>query len=203
MKRKDGKPNKPHARGYKTRPTIRGESRVPLAEAEAALAKKVKRPDGSEREATIIEAVQALWPQNSRARIVKLVTEKYGCKPITVDRAIALAKDAAMAYLKQTRDERVAESAAFLDAIARKAWRTEKLSSARLAIMDKARLAGDIKPDVIVLGDASRPAAELEREAEELKSGIDEARRRAGAGAPSSAEGQASSRRGGDRPGTP
>jgi hypothetical protein len=119
---------------------------------------------------SLLDAVADMLPMGSRGHCVAVLTARYGVTAATVDRAIAQFKAIAADELALDRGDRIRLTYEKLHLIARRATREKQFHSARGALTDAAKLAGDMRADVLLLtAGADRPADELQAQAQELK----------------------------------
>lgn len=110
-----------------------------------------------------------LWGQRRQDILFILKEGPYFASSATIDRIIREVKDAWLAELQRTRQERVAKNRRRLERIVERAFETDDLSNARGAIMDQSKLTGDLAPDIHVLLGGDKDPEALLAQAEELK----------------------------------
>ncbi len=125
---------------------------------------------------SLFDAVADMLPMGSRGHCVATLSKRYHCAVATVDRAIAKFKGVALEELALDRGERIRLTYEKLHLIARRATRADQFYAAKGALVDAAKLAGDMRPDVLLLSGADRPADELKDQAEELRAIADRRR---------------------------
>jgi hypothetical protein len=108
----------------------------------------------------LVDAVYEIFTYNTRGQIIQQLRPLYGCSEQTIDRAISKCKVMADEYARAPRQERLRRAVASLEAIKRKAIKVGNFQAARGAMVDQARIYGDLKVKIEV--DQSRkPAEEL------------------------------------------
>jgi len=118
----------------------------------------------------LLDAVEdgMLWGKKTYELKAELAP-RYGVHPLMIDMAIREVKDYWAKELARTRQERLSKNRQRLEKIVEKAFKSGELKTAKDAIMDQAKLTGDMAPDVhVMLGGDKDPEALL-LQAEELK----------------------------------
>ncbi len=117
---------------------------------------------------SLYDAVADLLPMSSRGTVVKQLSEKYGCAIGTVDRAIGKFRADVAEELAMDRPDRIRRTYEKLHLISRRATREKQYYAAKGALVDAAKLAGDMRPDVLLAAaNADMPADVLQALAEE------------------------------------
>lgn len=116
----------------------------------------------------LVEAVMEMELYRSRGYIVQVLTKRYSCSTMTIDRAIAAAKDASDDELSMDRADRIRKNYQRLISNARKANAAGQHAAVTGSIREASTLASDRRPDVVLIPGADLDSAALEAEVRRL-----------------------------------
>ena len=117
---------------------------------------------------SIFEAVEEMFLESTRGRMVEVLTQRYQVTAVTIDRAIAEVKDAYAAESALVRQERMEKNYSRLVRVHRLATKQGALGPAVSAVREASKLMGDMKPDVVLQSTADMESDQLQAQAEEL-----------------------------------
>lgn len=117
---------------------------------------------------SLVDAIIDMTLWHGRKYIVETLTHRYGLSAHTIDRAIAIVKDMSQDEMSMDRGDRIRLNYARLQANAKKAEAEGKRQAVTGAIREAATLAGDRRPDILVIPDNDQNSAALLAEARRL-----------------------------------